>query len=212
MAIILTSATPEERYTPFTGLTQSLRENSGIARAEVVYSIYQGSWANPGAGNIRNLAINITLDNNYAYVLTDINTKFYSGSTQYLESTGVCDIQLTPGSTANEIVSTQLISDPSRQDSAATAIGSITAAAYNDFYPAGPSGIAVNRVFRLAEPKPSYLIYPFQNPKVNSIVNVRFAEPNNSFQDITYNFVCRFLQYDISQGYHWAINTPVPTR
>jgi hypothetical protein len=40
MALVTTTVTPEIRITPFTGVSEGVRERSGIARAEVAYTSY----------------------------------------------------------------------------------------------------------------------------------------------------------------------------
>ena len=50
MATIGTTATPDQRYQPYVGLPELQRAQSGIARAEVIFSDVV-AWAGAGAGN-----------------------------------------------------------------------------------------------------------------------------------------------------------------
>ena len=76
MASILTSVTPTQRYTPFTGLDEKSRAASGIARAEDVRRA-SGTWAAAGAGNNRAILFSHTLDPDYGYIVMDCFAKFY---------------------------------------------------------------------------------------------------------------------------------------
>ena len=77
MALVTTSVTPEVRLTPFTGLSQTVRERSGIARAEEVHSSY-GTWDATGAGDNRGLIFSWDLNPDYGYVLMDLSAAFIS--------------------------------------------------------------------------------------------------------------------------------------
>ena len=212
MATILTSATSTQRYTPFTGLSELERAQSGIARAEDVRGA-SGSWAAPGAGNNRAISFTHALDPDYGYIVMDCFAKFYiSGGELAMESVGEFQIQTTPGHPDNEIIETQMISNAGRQDSGGnTAIGNIAANRYNTFRPtdAAESGSVT---FRLAEPKPSMLIFPFAETGYPPSVTVNFGEQLSGGNAYNYYFYLRLLQYDISQGYNYVIQTPQLTR
>lgn len=211
MAVILTSVTPKQRYTPFTGLSEQQRAASGIARAEDVRKV-SGSWPATGLGDNRVINFVNQLDPDYGYILMDCFAKFYATSNLTMEAVGNLQIQTTPGHPDNEIIETSMISEPSRQDSAGnTAIGSIQALAYNAFKPAD----AANNnsiTFRLAEPKPTMLIFPFAATSYAPAINVTFAQELTNWPAFNYYFYLRLLQYDISQGYNYIIQTPQLTR
>ena len=211
MAIVVTNVTPNTRYTPFTGLTELERSASGIARAEEVKKA-SGSWPGPGAGNTRILNFNHTLDPDYGYVVMDCFAKLYAGGQIETETVAAFQIQTTPGHPENEIIETQLISEAGRQNSAGTtAIGSIDAASYNTFFPADAAANG-SITYRLAEPKPSMLIFPFAQTGYPPSITVTFAEQFSSAVDYNYYFYLRLLQYDISQGYNYVIQSPQLTR
>lgn len=211
MATILTSVTPTQRYTPFTGLTELERAKSGIARAEDVRRA-SGTWAAAGAGNNRVIQFNHDLDPDYGYIVMDCFAKFYRFGGLVMETVANFQIQTTPGHADNEIIETQLISEAGRQDSnGSTAIGSIQASQYNTFIPGDASSVG-SITFRLAEPKPSMLIFPFAKTSYPPSITVTFGEQYLNYFDYSYYFYLRLLQYDISQGYNYVIQTPQLTR
>ena len=211
MATILTSVTPTQRYTPFTGLTELERAQSGIARAEDVRRA-SGSWSAPGTGNNRVLNFNHTLDPDYGYVVMDCFAKLYGAGLINAEATANVQIQTTPGHADNEIIETQLISSGGRQNASGnTAIGSIPANDYNSFRPLDATN-AASLTYRLAEPKPTMLIFPFAKTGYPPTITVTFSEQLEDHIAYNYYFYLRLLQYDISQGYNYVNQTPQLTR
>ena len=211
MALDTTTVTPTVRLTPFVGLSQTVRERSGIARAEEVHTAY-GVWASAGAGNNRGLIFSWDLDPNYGYVLMDCNAAFISSAADNsMEAVSFMEIgtDLGPGASEKERQYYQLVSHPSRQDiNGSTAIGSIAAHLYNTFRPAG-TDVGV-MTFNMID-KPTALLYPF--PGVSNIeIATVFGEEKSNQASMGYRFYCRFLQYDISQGYNYVVSSPVMTR
>ncbi len=211
MATILTSVTPTQRYTPFTGLSELERAQSGIARAEDVMRA-SGTWSGPGPSNNRAIEFVHTLDPDYGYVVMDCFAKFYaSGTNLNMEAVGNFQIQTTPGHPDNEIIETQMINDASRHGgNATTPIGDITVTSYNSFFPSGADQGSMT--YRLAVPKPSMLIFPFAQTGYQPTITVLFAEQVQNLSAYSYYFYLRLLQYDISQGYNYVIQTPQLTR
>lgn len=210
MATILTSVTPSQRYTPFTGLDEQSRAASGIARAEDVRRA-SGSWNNAGIGNDRVIQFLTALDPDYGYIVMDCFAKFYRTGQLYMEAAANFQIQTTPGHPDNEIIETQLISSASRQDLNNTNIGDIPANLYNSFSPQDAASNA-SMTFRLAEPKPTMLIFPFAKTSYPPSILVTFGENVPAIGAYSYYFYLRLLQYDISQGYNYVIQTPQLTR
>lgn len=209
MATIGTTATPDQRYQPYVGLPELQRAQSGIARAEVIFSDVV-AWPASGAGNDSYLEFNIELDNNYGHILTDMSCWMFRAATGF-EVEAVGRIRIKPDSSvAAETIVHPLVSYAGRSDGSNTAIGSMTPKEYNTQH---PTDNGYEMVFTLANPKPTYVIYPYTNPgKGSSTVDVVFSDPElNNFSKTVY-FVAKFLQYDISQGYHWAINSPISVR
>jgi len=211
MALVTTTVTPELRLTPFTGISEVQRERSGIARAESVYSSY-GLWPATGSGDNRSISFAFSLDPDYGYVMMESSVAFIrAGGYMKMEATGVMEVttDLGPGASQKESQWYPYVNHGSRQDgTGTTAIGSIQADNYNTLYPVtGENGVMI---FNL-DPKPTALLYPF--PGVNTIdVTSMFAESALQEIVIAYRFYCRFLQYDIIQGYNYVVNSPVMTR
>jgi len=210
MALVTTSVTPHVRLTPFTGLSQTLRERSGIARAEEVHSSY-GIWPATTGGDIRGLIFSWDLDPDYGYVLMDMSAAFISTGVLEMEATAFLEIgtDLGPGASEKERQYYQLISHGGRQDSVgSTKIGEIQAQDYNTIYPGGTAvGVMAFSLFD----KPTGLLFPF--PGVSSIeCAVAFGEQAPDEIAVGYRFFARFLQYDITQGYNYVVNSPIMTR
>jgi hypothetical protein len=211
MALVTTTVTPELRLTPFTGISEVQRERSGIARAEAVYSAH-GTWPATGSGDNRSISFSFALDPDYGYVLMDSTAAFIKYQDYVtMEATGVMEITTDTGPGASQVESQwyPYVNHASRQaEVATTAIGDIAAGQYNVLYPiTGDNGIMI---FNL-DPKPSALLYPF--PGVNDItVTSMFGEPAKQEIAMAYRFYARFLQYDITQGYNYVVNSPIMTR
>ncbi len=212
MALVTTTVSPEVRITPFTGLSETRRERSGIARAEVVYSTY-GLWPATAAGDNRSISFSWTLDPDYGYILMDSNAAFIKSSNDriYMEATGVMEIttDLGPGASQKESQWYPYRNLPARADEASsTAIGSVVAAEYNTVHPITGSNSVMT--FNM-DIKPTALLYPF--PGVTSIDCVAmFGEQITEETVMAYRFYTRFLQYDITQGYNYVVNSPLMTR
>lgn len=212
MATVTSAATLKKIYTPYTGLPELERQQSGIARAELVYTAKAQTWPTPGSGNDRNLTATCTLDTNsdYGYVLTDAYA-FFDGGTSNISMSTVARVQLVFGSLLNgEILYTTMSSRPDRQNgvgTGSTAIGDIAANAYNTTFAGG-----YNQTFLLDLPKPTPLIYPYNDVGTNSSMLVTFGEEVQNRADIDYTLYFRFLQYDVGQSYNYVLNSPQLTR
>jgi len=211
MGQVTTTVSPEVRITPFTGLSETRRERSGIARAEVVYSGY-GLWPATAAGDNRSISFLFSLDPDYGYVMMDSNAAFIKASSYIdMEANGVMEISTAtgPGASQSESQWYQYENLPSRQDNGGnTAVGSIAADNWNSLYPI-TGGNAI-MAFTMVN-KPTAMLYPF--PGVDTIDCVAmFAEQLTEQIVIAYRFYTRFLQYDITQGYNYVVNSPIMTR
>jgi len=113
------------------------------------------------------------------------------------------------GSAQKERQYYQLISYPSRSDgSAAGAISLIPYNRYNTQYPSVTATGAMT--FNMVD-KPTGLLYPF--PGVTNIeIATVFTEDAVEEPAAAYRFYARFLQYDITQGYNYVVNSPTLTR
>ena len=211
MALVTTTVTPELRLTPFTGISEVQRERSGIARAEVVYSAY-GLWPATGAGDNRSISFTFTLDPDYGYTMMDANSAFIAyQSTLKMSATGAMEVitDTGPGASQSESQWYPYVSYADRSnDTGTTATGSVQIRDWNAQYPiTGDNGIMI---FNLVQ-KPTALLYPF--PGINSIsVTSMFSEQADQEIVFAYRFYMRFLQYDITQGYNYVVNSPSLTR
>jgi len=211
MSVVSTLVTPEVRLTPFTGLSQTARERSGIARAEEVHTSF-GTWDATGAGDNRSISFTWDLNPDYGYVLMDCSCIFLgSGVKLKMSAVGFMEIgtDLGPGATQKERQYYQLVSHPSRTaEAATTAIGTLQSDFYNSQYPmvTDTGGMTFNII-----DKPTALLYPF--PGVSNIeIATVFSEESKQEIAYAYRFFARFLQYDVSQGYNYVVNSPFLTR
>ena len=103
-----------------------------------------------------------------------------------------------------------LVNYPGRasQASSSTAIGSINADNYNTIY---PSGTDVGTMAFSMPVTPTGLLWPFPGVGNISCATV-FGEQEAQEASMGYRFFCRFLQYDIVQGYNYVVNSPIMTR
>ena len=211
MALVTTTVTPDVRVQAFTGISEVQREQSGIARAEVIYSAI-GTWPATGSGDNRSISFSWSLDPDYGYVMMDSNASFIS-STGYLqmEASGVMEIttDIGPGASAKESQWYQYQNSASRQnDGGNTPLGDVQVDNWNSLYPiTGGNGIMA---FTMVN-KPTALLYPF--PGVNTMdCTAMFGEQVYNKGVIAYRYYTRFLQYDIVQGYNYVVNSPIMTR
>ena len=97
MALVTTTVSPEVRVTPFTGISEVQREQSGIARAEVIYSAL-GTWPATGVGDNRSISFAWSLDPDYGYVMMDSNASFILYNDFLgIEAAGVMEITTDTG-------------------------------------------------------------------------------------------------------------------
>lgn len=216
MAVIHTIINPDPRLTSFTGGTDARRLAQGAARGEVRYlSADASSWPATGGGENRSLVFSMTLDRDYAWVLTDMSCNFIQlNSTGIkMEAAGFCEI-VVPQKGIDQYINFQLVSQPSRQDSiGTTAIGTIAAGEYNSQYPIIDISAPGSMSFQpYPGSLPKYMLYPFDKQGDSVSVNVIFSEANTNEAAITPRFACRFLQYDIDQVYDWRVQSPALTR
>lgn len=213
MAVVHTVLNPTPRHTPFTGGTDEERLMRGSARGVTTYFESTASnWPATGAGDIRSLSIQVSLDRDYAYVMTDASAAFIALSTDEvrMEAVGFYEIKIpVPG--GDDYAYAPMVNHASRQDANNSAIGSIPAAKYNTQYPIVDVATPAIMVFQ-AEDIPNYMLYPFDN--TNNTVDLSFVFSESIVQEPAYTcrFAARFIQYDISQAYDWRVQSPTLTR
>jgi hypothetical protein len=128
-----------------------------------------------------------------------------------MEATGVMEVTSSLGPGGSDVASQwyPYISVAGKQnDQGDTAVGSVTANANNTMYPVtGSNGIMV---FNL-DPKPNGMLYPYSQRNTIDVVSM-FGEEAAQEPAYAYRFFCRFLKYDITQGYNYVVNSPRLTR
>jgi hypothetical protein len=212
MAVDYTLVSPHQRLTPFTGISETLREKSGIARAEAVYSSY-GTWASTAAGDNRSIGFAFELNPDYGYILMDASVAFFTGvaGSMKMESVGFLEIgtDLGPGASDQERQYYPFVAHASQQDpTGTTSVGSIRADYWNSQFPCATA--TTGMIFNLMQ-KPTALLYPFPGVTGMELASV-FSEEAFEEPAVVYRFYMRFLQYDIAQGYHYVVNSPIMTR
>ena len=214
MALITSFVNPELRYNPFTGIPELERQRSGIPRAEVIYSKRNANWDAAGAGNNRQLIASCSLDtsSNFGYVLMDCFAAIRDNNP--LRLSAVAQVNIYPGGDVfnGDRIVTYLGSEGDRADSTgSTAIGDLAYRNYNSAF-VDTSGNNFEMAYRLLEPKPTGIIYPYESPQASSLVTVVFGEEFINGNAHNYDFYMRFLQFDVSQSYNYVLNTPQLTR
>jgi len=214
MAVIHTIISPTPTHTPFTGGSDQERLTRGAARGVTTYFDSTASnWPATGAGDNRSLSISISLDRDYAYVMTDCSAAFLKINTSQnsMGAVGFMEIGIpVPGGT--DYAYSPMISHADRQDSAgSTAISGIQARDYNVQYPIIDASTPSIMVFQ-AEDIPRYMLYPFDNTNNTVDINCVFSEAAEQEAAQTVRFAARFIQYDISQAYDWRVQSPTLTR
>lgn len=214
MAIVHTVLNPLPRHTPFTGGTDEDRLLRGAARGVTSYFESTASnWPATGAGDERSLSLSISLDRDYAYVMTDCSASFIKlhDSTIKMGASAFMEISIpVPG--GRDYAYAPMVSYPDRQDtSGTTAIGSISANHYNAQWPIIDVATPSIMVFQ-AEDIPKYMLYPFDQTNNTVNINCVFSEGVQQQSALTCRFAARFVQYDISQAYDWRVQSPTLTR
>jgi hypothetical protein len=207
MAVETTTVSPTVRTTPFTGLSEIQRERSGIARAEVVYSA-DGLWPASGAGDSRGLIFSWDLDPDFGHVLMDCSAVFIISSAMLkMEGTAWMEIE-TKTQSDSERQYYPLVNHASRMNADGNIIGDIPASDFNTLY---PSGTDVGTMAFNMPIKPTGLLWPFPGVGRISCATV-FGEAVLTEPAYAYRYFARFLQYDITQGYNYVVNSPIMTR
>jgi len=214
MAIVHTILTPEGTHVPFTGGTDAQRLLQGAARGVTTfYESTASNWPSTGAGDNRSLAINMELDRDYAWVMTDCTAAIImlNHASIEVEATAMCEFKI-PSQTGYEYIYSNLYNKPARQDGTGTTpIGNIPASIYNSQYPILDVATPAVMVFE-ADIIPNFILYPFQNTEDSVDVTVVFSESADNRSALTVRFAARFLQYDIDQAYDWRVQSPTLTR
>ena len=218
MALVITTITPAVWYQPFVGPSQLVRQQSGVARAELVYYINGGSWPAPGANNDKQLDIDITLPKSYGYVLTDMTAQI-TNSVGFVSAQNNALVQVLPDDAATGPGSfwTYLQAPVFNPPAAYSSFGNTALSTLNQYVDSmmlvkdSPDTSLGKKVYNLND-KPTYLIYPWKNVQETSSITASFFDALDNSAAYTIQYQARFLQFDVQQGYDYVLQSPVLTR
>jgi len=218
MALAITTITPALWYQPFVGPSQLVRQQSGVARAELVYYINGGSWPASGANNDKQLDITITLPKSYGYVLTDMTAQI-TNSVGFVSAQNNALVQVLPDDAASGPGSfwTYLQAPVANVPAAYSYFGNTALSTYTDYVDSmmlvkdSPDTELSKKVYNLND-KPTFLIYPWKNVQETSSVTSSFFDALDNSAAYTVQYQARFLQFDVQQGYDYVLQSPVLTR
>ena len=218
MALVSTTITPAVWYQPFVGPSQLVRQQSGVARAELVYYINGGSWPAPGANNDKQLDIDITLPKSYGYVLTDMTAQI-TNSVGFVSAQNNALVQVLPDDAATGPGSfwTYLQAPVFNPPAAYSSFGNTALSTLNQYVDSmmlvkdSPDTSLGKKVYNLND-KPTYLIYPWKNVQETSSITASFFDALDNSAAYTIQYQARFLQFDVQQGYDYVLQSPILTR
>ena len=210
MATISTTLDPEAHTQPFTRPPDLATRGTTIARGELRYYVNSGAWGAPGAGNDKRLNIDMSLPKDFAYLCTDMSLQVRSAS-YYMSANQQADIEFNadPGVSGTAPDYRTLKADNWTGSNAFAAVG----ADYNLQYAntikqsAGTSGSSRKNYVPIS--LPTYLMFPFTDTRYQSTVSIQLDDIGVNTGAYSVFFFVRFVQYDISQVYNWAPNSPV---
>jgi hypothetical protein len=218
MALVVTTITPAIWYQPFVGPPQLQRQQSGVARAELVYYINGGSWPASGANNDKQLDIDITLPKSYGYVLTDMTAQL-TNAAGYIYAQNNALVQVLPDDAATgpgsfwTYLEAPVFNPPAGFGISAAGTLNTTTQMYNSLMVVkdDPDSFLSKKVYNLNQ-KPTFLIYPWKNVQETSSVTSSFFDNVDNSEAYTVQYQARFLQFDVQQGYDFVLQSPVLTR
>ena len=188
MATITTTPTLNERIFPFVGTNEVISRRTDLPRSTVRYSCVDVSIPASGAGNDRAISCSMAMPENFAYALTEVEAlvRGPAGGDIGFE-TAFSQIELFVGSTRVRRVPLSYKFDQGVQMS---------------------SVYRKSNVFRVEPPKEVFL------PDAEGMMFLTFQLMDATINgpDALFSFNCRFLQFDVNQAHHVAVNTPTLTR
>lgn len=217
MALINTTITPTLWQQNLVGPGDNAREQSSIPRAQMVYG-KTFDWPSGGAGNDRQLSIDIDLPTDYAYFLTDAtlyvnqsaaNAKMTAQSVGYLQQIS----DTGPGS--DSVLYYQMFSRPAQAGvgiSTSVTAGGVEIG-YNQPMTSTDTGDNLNqaKVYNLVD-RPKSLMFPYQDTRFGSAIRIRLWDSVDGAVAYTGNVSVTLLQYDITQAYNANVHTAALTR
>lgn len=189
MTIIVTTQAPLQRYFPFTGASDLERARTEIPMREVrCISPRVNTIPTTGVGDNQQLDVDIILDRNYAYVLSDLFLR----------------ISADTGDTNNW----GAVVNASWRDAFTGAMVFIPMEMVSE-------GIAIvrdkqHRVYSITR-NPQIVMIP-NRADANPYLEIGAYNSTSNDVEYTTGFFARFMQYGIEQAHHYAVSTPTPVR
>lgn len=188
MATTATIFAPTPRFFPYAGIDDNQKAITGIPRGEIAFSIIAGAVTVAAAAEFQSIAVTCLPPPSYAYVVREI---FASYSADDADDWSGCGLgNLSDAEAAGARLNTMI---------------------YEMF---ANGAIDLETVFlRNWTPQqlPKQVVYPTV-PNGSIFSQNTFANPVADGSAGTFTFNARFLQFDIAQANHYAVNYPLPVR
>lgn len=193
MATTTTALTPAGKGLPFIGPAPSQDLwNTMIPRAEVIFSVVQGTVIEAAAGEDQLLSINCTLDPGFAYSLSDW-------------SCGIQEAEVGDINDWSDYGRLRLQDDTSQSASNWVYNYGVTKPAVG--YPVNAT--LQGAQYTIANHPFNKLIIPRQS---GALLHFTISNVQIDGGPLTINYLSRFIQYDLNQAYRAIVNTPVLVR
>lgn len=191
MAVVITSITPSVDVFPFKGYFDLDADKTAAARAEVKVFWDNEAVALVGAGDNQLVKVQVNLPRNFAYCLVDAAVAIKKSAATTYNFDLTAESQFSDATTvANRTVEASMRFD-------ASAVGTID------------DGGLEGAIYHPAQIFSGVLI-PQQQSQCVFIWRVFNSTANDTAYTCGGNL--RFLQFDISQANHLAVNSAIPTR
>ncbi len=194
MALVTTTVTPSPRSFGFTGIGHEDPKDA-IPRAELVYSFLDETIDSTGVADLMRLQVDIRLPQSYSYSLVDFALSIKGDQTDMTAKipTGVT-WQLFDAVTAAKQLALYSAEAPS--------IAGVLPVNANVGFDARIQYSVPHK------PKMTWVLQPGEDGRC--LINLTALDLNTAASEASGYF--RFLQYDVDQAHHWAVNTPSLTR
>jgi len=190
MAIEVTTRNPQAQPFGFTGFDETRTKGADIARAELIYSELGVNVPQPVGLDQQQVNIRVSLRTGFTYVLLD-----YAVS---ITTTGGDLIEDWPNTGDYVYQPTDLPGAKFRFDGEMKADGVTIQNATQS-----------KKDYRALN-KPSFVMIPAVG--ANALLSVTLTNKAEQGPLATLAYFFRFLQYDVDQAHHWAVNTPTFVR
>lgn len=220
MAIITTTFTPTAELFPYTGLTQTVREQANLARAEVKYNVAGGTVPATTGGDNQRVLLDLVLPSGYAYTLLNITARIGGSDSNFWDYNAEAVFQDQAGAAAKTEIHHYLESGNrntlgGRLRSLTpgvlqTNVGTVTPNGVSIYPGPVPRGTeSFNFIYELRERIPNVI---FNTDQVSPRYFADFMVDTGNNSACTFSMHASFIQYDIEQAYDYRINTPVFVR